>query len=456
MCKAGGAVPFDELGASRQPLLFVVAFASATVILRQRWRRASRSLLLWLGALLALQIALCALVYDVHISASGVYVRDLTTIYRYATVWATSGADAGELATAPVGTDVGSDACDALTPQKDVALYAYYARRALHKVAAAAPPAGVAKEEAGAPSPTVSSRHTGAVRRARCSLYRAAEGVGVFERRLSTERHYEVCMGGGGGGGGGGREAPSKWADGARSNATRTEAASGALRIISVSAGSPGSVVAIVPVYTIIAVHTLHSVLGALLALMWSAGCKAAAAEATRGGHTERGRYEVPRRTLLQLAIVVSLCVCAFSGVDEYIADTRFPLGIVRAFVVFVTLAAVAYCFVRPPAGGATAQSGSDSDSGGDYDLVFLRWFAACTLLIACHFWLPVHAWLYTPALCVTLAVAMGCCRLGTPLARGLQRAADRVERALFVGGRPPRRWRDAAGVDNSGGGKLE
>ena len=230
------------------------------------------------------------------------------------------------------------------------------------------------------------------------------------------------------------------------------------LRVLSVSTGSPDSAVAIVPVYTIIAVHTLHSVLGALLALMWSAGCKAAAA--ARGGHTELGRYEVPRRTLFQLAIVVSLCVCAFSGVDEYIADTRFPLGIVRAFVVYVTLAAVAYCFVRPPAGGATAQSGSD----GDYDLVFLRWFSACALLIACHFWLPVQAWLYTPTVCVTLAVAMRCCRLGAPLARGLQRAADRLERALFVGGRPPRRWRDTAGVDYSGsggaggagGGKLE
>ena len=385
------ALSLVDVGASRQALLFVLFFFTVGMGARgHRWTRWR-----WTAALLVAQFALCALVYDAHIGAGGVRTRDLTTLYRYVTIG--SGMKPVDDESGSAGTVAGGNDD---TVEKDTAefSYRYYARRPLREVLSS--PGGSAN----------------------CTVYASGDdGKGVFGRRRRRQMgdavvYYEVCGSGGSG----------------------TVAT---LRAFAVAPDGQREPERLVSSYAIALVHTVYSLLGVLLA--------AAVRPRTADCRCKWRRRCVHGRSTAALVAVAALVLgCAFSGVDEYIAETGFPLGIARTFVVFVAAGAVAYCCARP--------SGDDDD----YDACFLLWFGVCTLLIGVHLWLPVHAFVYTGVCCVvatcgfyaagllmpmaaTAAVAVrGQSDLGPGCDEWQRRAAHacaRVEHALFVGGKVER-----------------
>lgn len=148
-----------------------------------------------------------------------------------------------------------------------------------------------------------------------------------------------------------------------------------------------------VSVYTLVAIHAGYSAAGALLAAV-VAWCNET--PPLFGGYTLRRSFRHTTQ-FVELAVLFA----SFLYVDEYIAETQFPVGIFRSFLLYTGTLLVIYFTNRNESN--VRASVCERSGTYEYDLTYLHWLQCSTSLFSSHFALPFHAYVVTlvAVLCV-------------------------------------------------------
>jgi len=90
----------------------------------------------------------------------------------------------------------------------------------------------------------------------------------------------------------------------------------------------------------------------------------------------------------------LGLLFCSFLYVDEYIAETRFPIGIYRTFIIFTKIAIFLYYLNRTEEN--VKKSWSNRREMYNYDRCYLHWLFCSLFLISFHFVCFTHGYCLT------------------------------------------------------------
>lgn len=96
----------------------------------------------------------------------------------------------------------------------------------------------------------------------------------------------------------------------------------------------------------------------------------------------------------INFTVELGLLFSSFLYVDEYIPETRFPIGIYRTFIVFTKISFILYFLNRNVEN--VENSWSKSRQMYNYDRCYLHWLFCCSFLFGTHLVFFVHGYYLT------------------------------------------------------------